>query len=179
MNKHYEWSQKHESFIEAKKPEEEKIQSVLYYTANSTHYDKIVQFEKRSYQTEGYIFSGDFDEEKFRVHFFRKRIEEIKDYKLLVAEYKEMIVGRIDLTWMYDVDKESSIGFINWIYVLKPYRNMATGKGLIDFCKSELRKMNINTVKLLVGKGNLAALEFYRNSGFNLNSKMIVCELDF
>ncbi|MCK5133795.1 MAG: GNAT family N-acetyltransferase [Candidatus Sabulitectum sp.] len=179
MNKYYEWSQKDESFIEVKKPKEKEIQNVLYYTANSTHYDKIVQFEKCSYQTEGHIFLGDFDEEKFRVHLFRNRIEDIENYKLLIAEHKEEIVGRIDLTWMYDVDKESSIGFINWIYVLKPYRNMAAGKGLIDFCKSELRKMNINTVKLLVGKGNLAALEFYKNSGFNLNSNMTVCELDF
>ena len=179
MNKHYEWSAKYESFIEAQKSEKEKIQNVLYYAANSTHYDKIVQFEKSSYQTEGYIFPDEFDEVKFKAHFFRKRIEDIKDYKLLVAEYNEMIVGRIDLTWMYDVDKDNNIGFLNWIYVLKPYRNMATGKGLIDFCKSELRKMNISTVKLLVGKGNLAALEFYRNSGFNPNSNMVVCELDF
>ncbi|MEH7252587.1 GNAT family N-acetyltransferase [Neobacillus niacini] len=83
----------------------------------------------------------------------------------LVRIKNNMIQGWVGLGQIIDQNTDETVGFINEMYVLPPYRNQGAAKKLCQAAFSQLRAKGYKKVQLNVYAGNHAK-QLYEKLGF-------------
>ncbi|XMB86363.1 GNAT family N-acetyltransferase [Mycoplasmatota bacterium WC44] len=129
----------------------------------------IVEFELKSREFEPDVFP-DFDEEKYRIKYNSLRIDDLPCNDVILCLEGDKLIGRIDLISEYSFMDFISIGYIDWVYVLKPYRGRGIAKSLFKEAEKLFKQKNINEYYLFVAS-NDEAQNFYKS--LNINIKMV------
>ena len=82
----------------------------------------------------------------------------------------DKIIGRIDLISEHGFMDFVSIGYIDWVYVLKPYRGRGISKSLFKEAENLFKQKNVNEYYLFVAS-NDEAQKFYKS--LNINIQMV------
>ncbi|MBE6157869.1 MAG: GNAT family N-acetyltransferase [Firmicutes bacterium] len=84
----------------------------------------------------------------------------------LVAVIDQEVVGYLTINKLYDSVRDINYAFINYVCVLKKYRNKGIASNMLlkvfDIC----RDMNISYIELTSNSSRVDAQELYINSGF-------------
>ena len=77
--------------------------------------------------------------------------------KVLIYKLDDKIIGYLDYSVMYER------GEINYIFVLKEYRNQKIGSKLLEYM---INNTNLDEISLEVNKNNTNAIKLYQKYGF-------------
>ena len=77
--------------------------------------------------------------------------------KVLIYKLDNKIIGYLDYSVMYER------GEINYIFVLKEYRNQKIGSKLLEYM---INNTNLDEISLEVNKNNTNAIKLYQKYGF-------------
>jgi len=84
----------------------------------------------------------------------------------LVAVIDQEVVGYLTINKLYDSVRDINYAFINYVCVLKKYRNKGIASNMLlkvfDIC----RDMNVSYIELTSNSSRVDAQELYINSGF-------------
>lgn len=103
-----------------------------------------------------------FSEEVYRKKFKKKNIEDYKNNKTLLCIEDGKIVGLITLLFQISLSNFKKVGYIDWITVLKPYRNKGIAKKLLLEAERYFRNEKCELYYLFVEKTEVAK-GFYNN----------------
>lgn len=128
----------------------------------------MVTFEKKSRNLEPGVFP-DFDEEKYRENFNRIKIEDASFNDVILCIQNNEVIGRVDLMSEYSYMDFYSVGYVDWVYVLKPYRRRGIAKSLFNEAEKVFKEKNIEEYYLFVAS-NEEAQKFYKSIDFKIES---------
>ncbi len=168
MKVYYEWNNKKEKFVKARRPSCIKNLTVTYRFAMNSDKTKILNFEIECIKTEPDIYLHVPDFNKFKEEIKSVDFNKAKDFAVVLALVEKKVVGLLSMSWYYNFDMKCKVGLVNDVWVLKSYRISGIGAGLINFTKKKFKKLGIKKIELIVGIKNLAALEFYKKLGFKI-----------
>jgi len=77
--------------------------------------------------------------------------------KVLIYKLDDKIIGYLDYSVMYER------GEINYIFILKEYRNQKIGSKLLEYM---INNTNLDEISLEVNKNNTNAIKLYQKYGF-------------
>ena len=103
-----------------------------------------------------------FNQEKFRENFINNDIKDFKMNEVILCIDNGKIIGRIDLMVEKSFMDFKSIGYIDWVYVSKPYRNKGLAKKLFIEAKIYFDKLECDLYYLFVAS-NEQAKGFYKS----------------
>jgi ribosomal protein S18 acetylase RimI-like enzyme len=123
-------------------------------------------FEIECEKTEPEIYTSEHNS-------LRKKLQSInfgetKNFEVVLALANNKVVGELSIGYYFDYERNCKVGVIPGLWVLKPYRMAGIGRSLIDFAKKRLKELGFRRIELIVGLGNLAGIEFYKNLGFKI-----------
>jgi ribosomal protein S18 acetylase RimI-like enzyme len=79
----------------------------------------------------------------------------------LLAYLGENVVGRIDASLIFSHFDGSVKAYLDWICVLKEYRHRGVAQSLISALKTELKRLNVDTLVGIIAQ-NEESLRFYK-----------------
>jgi ribosomal protein S18 acetylase RimI-like enzyme len=123
--------------------------------------EALVKYQVEKRETEPDIFP-DFDESQYRENFSSKPIEDYPSNKVILVIDGDKIVGRVDVIVEYSFMDFATIGYIDWIYVLKNYRKQGIAKKLIEKAEDFMRENQVDSYYLFPAT-NDEAQAFYNN----------------
>jgi ribosomal protein S18 acetylase RimI-like enzyme len=91
------------------------------------------------------------------------------DYCMLVAEYKDEILGLVEIQMRQTQNpclKPRKYGHIRDIIVDEPWRKRGIGKSLMQDAHKWAKQQGASSVELIAFSFNTEALSFYRNLGY-------------
>ncbi len=132
----------------------------------SNDLELMVMYEKESRELEPDVFS-DFDEESYRKKFLENQIEEAINNDVVLCIENDSIIGRIDIISEYSYMDFGSIGYIDWVYVLKPFRNKGIAKLLFLEAEKLFKENGVGEYYLFVAS-NEEAKYFYKSLNMDI-----------
>jgi ribosomal protein S18 acetylase RimI-like enzyme len=84
------------------------------------------------------------------------------------------LVGYIVLTIGFSFEFHGHDAFIDELYIAPEYRRRGFGRQALAFAEERAREMGVNAVHLEVDRGNDAALELYRRSGYRDHARFLM-----
>lgn len=78
----------------------------------------------------------------------------------------EKPAGYVILTLGYSFEFRGRDGFVDELYIEAEFRRMGLGRRAMEFLEERARELGVNAVHLEVDRGNDAAAELYRRSGY-------------
>ncbi|MGL4989698.1 MAG: GNAT family N-acetyltransferase [Sarcina sp.] len=104
-----------------------------------------------------------------------------KNYINLVAKENEEILGfasvAIKETLDSDVLVQRRYAYIDSICVKEGNRNLGIGAKIFEFIKEELKKIEIDSLELMVWEFNEDAIKFYENTGMKVKRRIFEMQL--
>lgn len=123
--------------------------------------DLMVTFEKKSRELEPNVFP-DFNEEKYKSNFKRIKIEDTNFNDVILCIENSEVIGRIDLISEYSYMDFYSVGYVDWVYVLKSHRGRGIAKKLFLKAEKVFKEHKIEEYYLFVAS-NEEAQKFYKS----------------
>jgi len=134
---------------------------MLIREMRSNDLDLVIKFEIEYRNLDKAIIIP-FVEERYREKFTEKKIEDYVNNKTLLYIENDRIIGLITLLFQVSLANFKKIGYIDWITVLKPYRNKGIAKQLLLEAESYFRYEQCELYYLFVDKTEVAK-GFYDN----------------
>ncbi len=128
---------------------------------HSKDLDLVIKFEIE-YRDLDIDIKMPFNEEKYREKFTIKKIEDYTNNKTLLCIEDNKIVGLITLLFQISLSNFKKVGYIDWITVLKPYRNIGIAKQLMLEAEKHFRNKQCELYYLFVDDTDIAK-GFYNN----------------
>ena len=107
---------------------------------NSKDLDLVVAFELE-YRDLDRNIKIPFNEKEYRDKFNVKKIEDYHNNKTLLCIEDNKIIGLITLLFQISLSNFKKVGYIDWITVLKPYRNKGIARSLLLEAENHFRNM--------------------------------------
>ncbi len=122
---------------------------------------QLAEFEAQARQTEPGVLFGEIDVEQYK----RKTLERMSDSryansKVLAAFQGGKIIARLDFSLIASLMDGECQAYVDWLYVLKPYRRCGAAKELFAFLERWLSENGVNSY-FLVTAHNEEAQGFY------------------
>jgi ribosomal protein S18 acetylase RimI-like enzyme len=109
------------------------------------------------------------DENKYKDLFHTLPIDNNSNNDIILCFEGDDIIGRIDLMYETSYIDFSKVGYIDWIYVRKAYRNQGVGKRLLLEAEKLFYKAGCFKYYLFIAD-NKQAQAFYKTSGLEIKT---------
>ncbi len=136
---------------------------MLIREMRSKDLDLVVEFEIK-FRDLGREITIPFKEEEYRKKFSKRKIEDYINSKSLLCIENNIIIGKIDLLIEISLSSFKKVGYIDWITVLKTYRNKGIAKSLLLEAEKHFREENCELFYLFVDDTDIAK-GFYDHIG--------------
>lgn len=84
------------------------------------------------------------------------------------------IVGYIVLTIGFSFEFRGHDAFIDELYIVPAHRHRGVGRAAMAFVEQEAHDLGVNAIHLEVDKGNDAALQLYRRTGYKDHDRFLM-----
>jgi len=126
----------------------------------------MVEYQKLKRELEPGVFP-DFKEEEFRKSFLNFPIEESARNWVILVLHEEKIIGRVDLIIDFSFMDYDSVGYIDWVYVLKNYRGQRIAKELFKQAEIIMNEHDVDYYYLFSAT-NDEAVRFYSSTDLEM-----------
>lgn len=133
----------------------------IFRKMTSNDLELMVAHEKRSRELEPDVFP-DFNEEKYRENFNKIKIEDSNFNDVILCIENNKVIGRVDLMCEYSYMDFYSVGYVDWVYVLKSYRRSGIARMLFSEAEKVFKEKNVGEYYLFVAT-NEEAQGFYES----------------
>lgn len=134
---------------------------VTYKILEAQDAKKLALFEAMARKTEPSAFFEAIDVEQYekQILMCMGKADFQNTYVVLAME-DETIVGRCDFAVIGSFMNGQTVGYVDWVYVLKPYRHRGIAQKLFAFLEQHLRERGVEEYFLITAR-NEEAQQFY------------------
>lgn len=100
-------------------------------------------------------------------------LEDAQKGHYYVAEFNEEIVGQLMITFEWSDWRNSTIWWIQSVYVKEPFRNKGIYKALYQKVVADAKLNGVKTIRLYVEKENLTARSVYQKLGMEKSNYLM------
>lgn len=133
----------------------------------------IISFEKEARQTEPGVLYWDVDEKEYSAKLINLDIDHLENSKIIIAKQNQKVIGRCDIAIMLSLVNCEKIGYIDWIYTLKDYRNNGIGKKLLKGAEEYFKKNNVKSYFLETASNEEAQAFYQRQHNLQISQREI------
>jgi ribosomal protein S18 acetylase RimI-like enzyme len=83
------------------------------------------------------------------------------------------LAGYFVLTFCYSLEFHGSFGLLDEIYIREAFQRKGLGQAAVTFAQELCKREEIKALRLEVGEENSVAQEFYRQAGFERDSRFL------
>ena len=94
--------------------------------------------------------------------------------RIWVAQGDHGPLGYVVLTFGYSLEHHGVVAFVDEVFVAANSRGRGLGTSALALAEAECRALGVRTLQLEVERGNVAAQELYRRSGFKDHKRFLL-----
>lgn len=135
--------------------------------------EALCNFEKEARETEKDIWGWNFNEEDYINKLKMLNIDDMENTKIIVAKYKDKIVGRCDISINFTLVDFNKTGYVDWIYTLKGNRCMGIGKKLLRGAEEYFKSKGVSSFYLFTASNNEAQQFYHRQNELSITKEEV------
>lgn len=135
---------------------------------NSNDIDIIRDMEVKMRITDPGVFK-EFNDSDFTLNFQSRNIEDLENYDTILGFKDGELIARIDLMFEQSFMDFKKVGYVDWVYVMKPYRRQGVAEQLFKEAEKYFRNLDCVLYYLFVAE-NIEAQGFYKKIDIDINT---------
>lgn len=139
-----------------------------YRFMNSNDIDIIRDMEVKMRITDPGVFK-EFNDSDFTLNFQSRNIEDLENYDTILGFKDGELIARIDLMFEQSFMDFKKVGYVDWVYVMKPYRRQGVAEQLFKEAEKYFRNLDCVLYYLFVAE-NIEAQGFYKKIDIDINT---------
>lgn len=135
-------------------------------TSKDIYLIKELELEMRRQEVD--VFN-EFNGETFKENFKSRKIEDLDNYETILCIDSNKVIARIDLMFEQSFMDFKKVGYVDWVYVLKPHRNKGIAKKLFEEAITYFKNRDCVLYYLFVAE-NEEAIAFYNSIDIDIKT---------
>ena len=137
------------------------MSKIFYQLLKPQDAERLAEFESQARKTEPGVLFGEIDVEQYTKETLNRMTDSrYTNSRVLVAFEGEKIIARLDFSLIASLMDGECQAYVDWLYVLKPFRRSGIAKELFLFLEQWLSENGVNSY-FLVTAHNEEAQGFY------------------
>jgi len=147
--------------------------NVIVSRAGEADISALCRFEIQARLTEPGVLVAEFEEEHYAKFLGSLQLNNSRDNAILIAADGHHVVGRCDIAILRSTMDGMAIGYIDWIYVLKPHRCQGIASSLLLAAEQFFREAGAMRYYLFTADNEEAQAFYHRNTSLSFTRREV------